>query len=381
MSGLRTLLLGGNSLNGTLPAAWGALDGLTTLNLAQNALRGPLPAQWSSLTSLASLDASSNYLSGPLPDAWRSLDSLQELRLANNNLGGAVPVSWSELPSLTLLDLSSNLGVCGGQPPWRSGAQVRTDATNIEQSCIMVQTSGTVAGAVLGVSLSLTVASLAATAALLVYVRRQRQQLALLQRERSASFTSFQLNPSFSVGGSGPSAIAVADPAAATDGKLATLHTFAATAAAGVQSRQHPKLAKALSIIPTWADEHSGYIQVPLATPGPAPARHGVPGGAEEHRSPSPTPGMPSPERHQWQVAAAAADRGVDLHARRTQQRSLFRSRSDIPSVQPSSGDEAAGQQGQLEQWSSQEEGVDMLRAHSRVALLRPGDRDGSSMV
>ncbi len=91
---------------------------------------------------------------------------------------------------------------------------------------------------------------------------------------------------------------------------------------------------------------------------------------------------MPSPERHQWQVAAAAAERGVDLHARRARQRSLFRSRSDIPSVQPSSGDEeAAGQQGQLEQWSSQEEGVEALRAHSRIALLRPGDRDGSSMV
>lgn len=114
-----------------------------------------------------------------------------------------------------------------------------------------------------GVSLSLTVASLAATTALLVYVRRQRQQLALLQRERSASFTSFQLNPSFSVGGSGPSAITVVDPAAAADGKLATLHTFnAAAGQAAAGQAKHPKLAKALSIIPTWTDEHSGYIQV-----------------------------------------------------------------------------------------------------------------------
>lgn len=35
-----------------------------------------------------------------------------------------MPVSWSELPSLTLLDLGSNVGVCGGQPPWRAGTQV-----------------------------------------------------------------------------------------------------------------------------------------------------------------------------------------------------------------------------------------------------------------
>lgn len=89
---------------------------------------------------------------------------------------------------------------------------------------------------------------------------------------------------------------------------------------------------------------------------------------------------MPSPERHQWQVAAAAAERGVELTDRRARHRSLFRSRSDAPSALVAAG-EAAQQQGQqLEQWSSQEEGVDMLRAHSRAALLPP-DRDGSSMV
>ena len=113
-----------------------------------------------------------------------------------------------------------------------------------------------------GVALGLTVASLAATTALLVYVRRQRAQLAVLQRKRSAaSFSSFQLNPSFSMGAGGPAGAAPAGSHAGAVGKQATLHTFAASG----QARQHPKLAKALSIIPTWSEGEEiggGYIQV-----------------------------------------------------------------------------------------------------------------------
>ena len=63
---------------------------------------------------------------------------------------GPIPSSWARLPSLTLLDLGSNVGVCGSSPPWPASTQVHTDATNMGQSCIMVQTSGTVAGVVLG---------------------------------------------------------------------------------------------------------------------------------------------------------------------------------------------------------------------------------------
>lgn len=74
---------------------------------------------------------------------------------------------------------------------------------------------------------------------------------------------------------------------------------------------------------------------------------------------------MPSPEWHQWQVAAQAAGRGVELTARRKR---LFRSRSDAPSTLA-----AAAQRQEPEQQAWQEGAdVDMLRVHSRVALLPP---------
>ena len=65
-------------------------------------------------------------------------------------LQGPIPPSWAHLPSLTLINLGSNVGVCGGEPSWRAGTQVHIDATSLAQSCIMVNTSGALAGAVLG---------------------------------------------------------------------------------------------------------------------------------------------------------------------------------------------------------------------------------------
>ena len=55
---------------------------------------------------------------------------------------------------------------------------------------------------------------------------------------------------------------------------------------------------------------------------------------------------MPSPDRHQWQVATQAAGRGVDLTARagRPRQKRLFRSRSEAPA----SLAEAAQQRGDV---------------------------------
>jgi len=98
--------------------------------------------------------------------------------------------------------------------------------------------------------MSVTLASLAAVGFMAVYVRRQRAQLALLQRERSTSL-SFS---DFSNGG-------------AAGAKLATLHTFTAGAADGGAGGGHHKTPrerlKTLSIPNPWAEEHEGgYIQV-----------------------------------------------------------------------------------------------------------------------
>ena len=135
-------------------------------------------------------------------------------------------------------------------------------------------------------------------------------------------------------------------------------------------------------------------LQVPLATPhsslpvGTArtPPRSGAAAArqpGDEHRSPSPVSAMPSPDRHLWQVAAQAADRGVDLTARRARQKRLFRSRSDAPSSLAAAAGDLRQQQGQLAQQqgeASEDAELEMARAHSRMQLLPP-DGTSSSMV
>lgn len=88
-------------------------------------------------------------------------------------------------------------------------------------------------------SLTLTLASLAAVGAMLVYVRSQRRQLQLLQRERSsASFSSLH-------GGAGVGSV-----------KLASLQTFSLAAKEPHKTHaaeQHGKAAM-LSIPNPWDD-------------------------------------------------------------------------------------------------------------------------------
>lgn len=105
-----------------------------------------------------------------------------------------------------------------------------------------------------GLALSVTLASLVAVAALMVYVRRQRVQLALLQRERSTySFSDFAGGGNSSFGG-----------------KLASLHTFSAagniagvnTNGPGAQHKTPVERVKTLTIPNPWAEEQGGYIQV-----------------------------------------------------------------------------------------------------------------------
>lgn len=100
--------------------------------------------------------------------------------------------------------------------------------------------------------MSVTLASLVAVAALLVHVKRQRAQLAALQRERSASLSDlgvFSSDPSF---------------ASQIGPKLATLHTFAAGGggAEGLRRKAPGGHLVALSIGNPAEDEQGGYIQV-----------------------------------------------------------------------------------------------------------------------
>ncbi len=103
---LQVLDLGGNGLNGEIPAALGRLGELTHLDLSGNGLNGAIPTTLGSLGKLIHLDLSANNLSGSIPPEVNSLTALQVLDLSANNLTGSIP----QVNSLTFthLDLGDN---------------------------------------------------------------------------------------------------------------------------------------------------------------------------------------------------------------------------------------------------------------------------------
>ena len=63
----KSLLLGNNSLTGTIPASVCSLDKMEDLILAENALTGPIPAGLAGAKALRTVDISCNALSGSVP--------------------------------------------------------------------------------------------------------------------------------------------------------------------------------------------------------------------------------------------------------------------------------------------------------------------------
>ncbi|KAG2435615.1 hypothetical protein HYH02_011905, partial [Chlamydomonas schloesseri] len=108
-TGVNTLLLSGNLLNGSLPdlPSGAVLTGeLSYLDLSNNSLSGPLPRYLPRL-ALSYLDASHNRLAGPVAPLLRGAWSLGVLRLDDNGLSGTLPEVVAA-KHLQALDLSSN---------------------------------------------------------------------------------------------------------------------------------------------------------------------------------------------------------------------------------------------------------------------------------
>eukprot|EP01113_Clastostelium_recurvatum_P050919 TRINITY_DN9770_c0_g1_i3.p1 TRINITY_DN9770_c0_g1~~TRINITY_DN9770_c0_g1_i3.p1 ORF type:complete len:1304 (+),score=283.48 TRINITY_DN9770_c0_g1_i3:126-4037(+) len=105
---LSQVLLGGNMLEGELPASVCDLVDLRVFRVAGNNLIGSIPACLGNLEYTYDLDFSNNHFNGSLPNELGSLTSLKYLHLANNQLSGSLPASFSTLVHLLWLDLSSN---------------------------------------------------------------------------------------------------------------------------------------------------------------------------------------------------------------------------------------------------------------------------------
>lgn len=95
-SGLLSLDLSENMLNGSLLPVIGTMDQLKLLNIAKNNISGQIPRELSKLYSLAFLDLSNNNFEGRIPDNLP--DGLEHFNVSFNNLSGIVPENLRRFP-------------------------------------------------------------------------------------------------------------------------------------------------------------------------------------------------------------------------------------------------------------------------------------------
>ena len=128
------IIVGGNKLSGTLPAAWSGMVAMKDLNLSTNRLSGPLPASWGSLANMEKLYLQKNELSGPLPASWGSLARLEVLHLCCNKLSGTLPAAWSNMKALE--DFRPAKNQLSGPLPASWGSMARLELLHISNNML-----------------------------------------------------------------------------------------------------------------------------------------------------------------------------------------------------------------------------------------------------
>jgi hypothetical protein len=93
---LRILNVGGNKLQGSLPAAYSSLTSLQELQLFENRFSGPLPKEWSALAQMQEFNVYDNALSGSLPASYKALTNLKSVTISKNMFAGSVPIQWGK---------------------------------------------------------------------------------------------------------------------------------------------------------------------------------------------------------------------------------------------------------------------------------------------
>ncbi|KAH7690636.1 Non-specific serine/threonine protein kinase protein [Dioscorea alata] len=116
--GLKTLRLGNNKLNGTVPEKIGQLSKLSVLHLSSNSLMGVLTeSHFANLTNLAYLDFSYNSLQLNVSENWKPPFNCKTIRMCSCRVGPTFP-TWvktqTQLGDLCL----SDAGISGNIPAW-----------------------------------------------------------------------------------------------------------------------------------------------------------------------------------------------------------------------------------------------------------------------
>jgi Leucine-rich repeat (LRR) protein len=105
---LRQLVMGWNSLSGTIPPTIGKLSGLYRLSLQNNNLTGTIEEWVGKMTNLQFLTLQSNNFIGTIPPSIGNLTQLIDIfSVAKNNFSGFVPSNLWNL-KISKLDLSHN---------------------------------------------------------------------------------------------------------------------------------------------------------------------------------------------------------------------------------------------------------------------------------
>ncbi|CAM9425227.1 unnamed protein product [Ectocarpus sp. 12 AP-2014] len=101
---------------GNIPEELGALGKLRVLALYNNQLIGEIPARLGQLCNLQDLSLAHNKLRGSIPGVLGTLSNLREVRLSDNQLTGCIPKELGALTKLELLTLYVN-ALTGIIPP------------------------------------------------------------------------------------------------------------------------------------------------------------------------------------------------------------------------------------------------------------------------
>ena len=129
-SGLKSLHLRSNNLQGSIPLELTTLTSLTELDISDNSFEGSLPADMRNLGSLESLSCFNNQISGELPSWLGDLYNLVYLRMGQNDFSGSIPSSMESLIYLEHLDLSNQThfggkGITGSLPSFSSNKYLK----------------------------------------------------------------------------------------------------------------------------------------------------------------------------------------------------------------------------------------------------------------